>query len=151
MGSKQKQSNGIDTDQDIELQIGLKNSIELTFPYPGDSLENLNQDEKDLFKQCKNETFQLDEIEKCIDKLSNLQNIEDKNGMNILHILFFNETDKDWFVKNLEKDARENVVKIIELLYKKCPEFRDMVVKTDNNGRTPLHYAGKKSFCRNFM
>ena len=132
---------------------------ELTFQ----TLEGLDEKAKNLLKTCEYLNQQtsegLDEkakklLEACQDTDHNSINDlhkntlkqTDKNGMNIFHVLLFDQKNEGlgkWYTKNLDIASRKKVVTIIEAICKKFPEeVQSMMIHRDSLKRTPLHYAG---------
>ena len=69
----------------------------------------------------------------------------DEDGMNIFHVLLFDQQNEPWYTKELETKTRKNVVQFIEAICQRIGEeniIEEMMSAKDKYKRTPLHYSG---------
>ena len=149
-------------DLDEEAKKLFRACRDLTFP----TFEGLEEKAKKLLATCQYLNLQtsegLDEkakklLEACQDPNHNsIKDLReetltkvDKNGMNIFHVLLFDEenqqgTDHEWYTKTLDTATRQKIVTFIEAISQKFPKqvIEKLMIQPDNFNRTPLHYAG---------
>ena len=113
--------------------------------YGDQSIQECQKDDlsSEIVKSEDKNEMDMTKIKYLLSKVENISSIHDKNGMNLIHVLLFNSKDSQWYVKDIESSEHEGYIEIIEAIFKKCSqtEINDMVMKEDNNGSTPLHYA----------
>ena len=56
------------------------------------------------------------------DTLKKVVEVVDKNGMNIFHVLLFDQENEPWYTKELETKTRKNVVQFIEAICQRIGE-----------------------------
>ena len=135
------------TQKDTQVLNVQNKGLEEFDGWSDDPFQDLTDQQKSLMMECKKEKVDFERFQEYFNPLNEngFKPFIDKNGMNIFHVLLFNEKEKDWdwYTKDLDKENRKNTIKIMELIFEKIPQLKgEMVIKKDNFGRTPLHYAG---------